>query len=221
MSIIVLRSTPQRSLADLLSSSPLCPVSILTNRHLYDSLASLVNIVSFLQLVFNTHPVNSAWHPTWRLAAAGATRFNGRKKFWKLYLVMKHRKPGSFSFCPHWVSGALTVSTGTDKSGWIITALKRWDTFSFHTTEKWAAISFLLESLLWAFTQAKGTCEDYNPVLPEGSMGSFNNSSPGPTPSAAVLEDQPVTRGTFSGGTMSGENWIHITGLEFQLNYMF
>lgn len=63
-------------------------------------------------------------------------------------------------------------------------------------------MSFLLESLLWAFTQAKGTCEDYNPVLPEGSMGSFNNSSPGPTPSAAVLEDQPVTRGTFSGGTM-------------------
>ncbi|XP_030256024.1 plexin domain-containing protein 1-like isoform X2 [Sparus aurata] len=47
--------------------------------------------------------------------------------------------------------------------------------------------------------EAKGTCEDYNPVLPEGSMGSFNNSSPGPTPSAAVLEDQPVTRDLQTG----------------------
>jgi len=45
-------------------------------------------------------------------------------------------------------------------------------------------------------TQAKGTCEDYNPVLPEGSMSSFNHSSPGPTP-LAELEDQPVTRGEF------------------------
>ncbi|KAM4525161.1 plexin domain-containing protein 1-like [Odontesthes bonariensis] len=41
--------------------------------------------------------------------------------------------------------------------------------------------------------EAKGTCEDYNPVLPEGSMSSFNHSSPGPTP-LAELEDQPVTR---------------------------
>uniref|UniRef100_A0A4W6CI72 Plexin domain containing 1 n=1 Tax=Lates calcarifer TaxID=8187 RepID=A0A4W6CI72_LATCA len=45
--------------------------------------------------------------------------------------------------------------------------------------------------------EAKGTCEDYNPVLPEGSMSSFNHSSPGPTPSSTVLEDQPVTRGEF------------------------
>ncbi|XP_056153377.1 plexin domain-containing protein 1 isoform X2 [Lampris incognitus] len=43
--------------------------------------------------------------------------------------------------------------------------------------------------------EAKGTCEDYNPEGPEGSMGSFNNSSPGPTPSSAVLEDHPFTEG--------------------------
>ncbi|KAM6898902.1 plexin domain-containing protein 1-like isoform 1-T1 [Lycodopsis pacificus] len=41
--------------------------------------------------------------------------------------------------------------------------------------------------------EAKGTCEDYNPVLPEGSMSSFNLSSPGPTPSSATTKDQPVT----------------------------
>lgn len=45
MSIIALRSTQQRSLAVLPLSSPLCPVSFLTNWHLYDSLASLVDIV--------------------------------------------------------------------------------------------------------------------------------------------------------------------------------
>ncbi|XP_054455107.1 plexin domain-containing protein 1-like isoform X2 [Anoplopoma fimbria] len=42
--------------------------------------------------------------------------------------------------------------------------------------------------------EAKGTCEDYNPVLPEGSMSSYNQSSPGPTPSSAVIEEQPVTK---------------------------
>lgn len=42
--------------------------------------------------------------------------------------------------------------------------------------------------------EAKGSCEDYNPVLPEGSMSSFNHSSPGPTPTSAVLRDHPVTR---------------------------
>ncbi|XP_069560715.1 plexin domain-containing protein 1-like [Brachyistius frenatus] len=47
--------------------------------------------------------------------------------------------------------------------------------------------------------EAKGTCEDYNPVLPEGSMSSFNHSSPGPTPSSATLEDQPVTRDLQTG----------------------
>ncbi|XP_035469564.1 plexin domain-containing protein 1 isoform X2 [Scophthalmus maximus] len=41
--------------------------------------------------------------------------------------------------------------------------------------------------------EAKGTCEDYNTVLPEASMNSFNHSSPGPTPSSAELEDHPVT----------------------------
>uniref|UniRef100_A0A668AJX0 Plexin domain containing 1 n=1 Tax=Myripristis murdjan TaxID=586833 RepID=A0A668AJX0_9TELE len=43
--------------------------------------------------------------------------------------------------------------------------------------------------------EAKGTCEDYNPGGTEGSVGSFNNSSPGPTPSSAELEDHPVTEG--------------------------
>ncbi|XP_071766147.1 plexin domain-containing protein 1-like isoform X1 [Centroberyx gerrardi] len=41
--------------------------------------------------------------------------------------------------------------------------------------------------------EAMGTCEDYNPGGPEGSMGSFNHSSPGPTSSSAELEDHPVT----------------------------
>ncbi|KAM9716815.1 plexin domain-containing protein 1-like [Menidia menidia] len=41
--------------------------------------------------------------------------------------------------------------------------------------------------------EAKGTCEDYSPVLPEVSMSSFNHSAPGPTP-LAELDDQPVTR---------------------------
>uniref|UniRef100_A0A3Q2ZXN4 Plexin domain containing 1 n=1 Tax=Kryptolebias marmoratus TaxID=37003 RepID=A0A3Q2ZXN4_KRYMA len=43
--------------------------------------------------------------------------------------------------------------------------------------------------------ESKGKCEDYNPPLPEGSMSSFNQSSPAPTPSLAVPEDQTVTRG--------------------------
>nr|XP_020472219.1 plexin domain-containing protein 1-like [Monopterus albus] len=38
--------------------------------------------------------------------------------------------------------------------------------------------------------EAKGTCEDYSPVLPEGSVSSFNHSFSGPTPSSG---DQPVT----------------------------
>lgn len=41
--------------------------------------------------------------------------------------------------------------------------------------------------------EAKGTCEDYNPVLPEESTGAFKESSPAPTPSAAELEDHPST----------------------------
>ncbi|KAM7381253.1 hypothetical protein PAMA_012210 [Pampus argenteus] len=45
--------------------------------------------------------------------------------------------------------------------------------------------------------EAQGNCEDYNP--PEGSMSSFNQSSPGPTPSSAALEDQPVTRDLQTG----------------------
>lgn len=60
----------------------------------------------------------------------------------------------------------------------------------------WYELVFL-KSLLWAITQAKGTCEDYNTVLPEASMNSFNHSSPGPTPSSAELEDHPVTSGEF------------------------
>lgn len=42
--------------------------------------------------------------------------------------------------------------------------------------------------------ESKGKCEDYNPVLPEATMNSFNNLSLKPTPSLAVLEEQPVTR---------------------------
>ncbi|KAA8581295.1 hypothetical protein FQN60_002876 [Etheostoma spectabile] len=42
--------------------------------------------------------------------------------------------------------------------------------------------------------EANGKCEDYNPVLPEGSMSSFNQSSPGPTLSSAVIEDPPATK---------------------------
>lgn len=39
--------------------------------------------------------------------------------------------------------------------------------------------------------EAKGRCEDYNPVYPEESTGFFKESSPAPTPSAAELEDHP------------------------------
>ncbi|KAM8837474.1 plexin domain-containing protein 1-like isoform 2-T2 [Spinachia spinachia] len=41
--------------------------------------------------------------------------------------------------------------------------------------------------------EAKGLCEDYNPVPPKGSMSSFNQSSPGPTAFSAADEEQPVT----------------------------
>ncbi|XP_029978433.1 plexin domain-containing protein 1-like [Sphaeramia orbicularis] len=47
--------------------------------------------------------------------------------------------------------------------------------------------------------EAKGTCEDYNPVLPEGSMGPFNHSSPGPTPSSSETDNQPVTTDLHTG----------------------
>ncbi|XP_032429874.1 plexin domain-containing protein 1-like isoform X2 [Xiphophorus hellerii] len=42
--------------------------------------------------------------------------------------------------------------------------------------------------------ESKGKCEDYNPMLPEATMSSFNNLSPEPTTSLADLEEQPVTR---------------------------
>uniref|UniRef100_A0A1A8BKU6 Guanylate cyclase n=1 Tax=Nothobranchius kadleci TaxID=1051664 RepID=A0A1A8BKU6_NOTKA len=42
--------------------------------------------------------------------------------------------------------------------------------------------------------ESKGRCEDYDPVLPEGSMSSYNHSSAGPTPSTADIEEQLVTR---------------------------
>uniref|UniRef100_A0A3Q0THS9 Plexin domain containing 1 n=1 Tax=Amphilophus citrinellus TaxID=61819 RepID=A0A3Q0THS9_AMPCI len=57
--------------------------------------------------------------------------------------------------------------------------------------------------------EAKGTCEDYNTVLPEASVSSFNHSSPGPTLSSAVLEEQPVTRGEF----LQMENTAIIAGV--------
>ncbi|KAM4624239.1 plexin domain-containing protein 1-like [Polymixia lowei] len=47
--------------------------------------------------------------------------------------------------------------------------------------------------------EAKGTCEDYSQGGPEGSMGSFNNSSPGPTSSSAMHEDHPVTEDLQTG----------------------
>lgn len=50
---------------------------------------------------------------------------------------------------------------------------------------------------MWTCAQAKGSCEDYDPVSPEGSMSSFNNTSPGPTPSTTMADGQPVTRGMF------------------------
>uniref|UniRef100_A0A3Q2CL22 Plexin domain containing 1 n=1 Tax=Cyprinodon variegatus TaxID=28743 RepID=A0A3Q2CL22_CYPVA len=42
--------------------------------------------------------------------------------------------------------------------------------------------------------ESKGKCEDYNPVLPDATMSSFNNLSLEPTPSLADLGEQPVTR---------------------------
>ncbi|XP_040033034.1 plexin domain-containing protein 1 isoform X2 [Gasterosteus aculeatus] len=47
--------------------------------------------------------------------------------------------------------------------------------------------------------EAKGTCEDYNPIPPEGSMSSFNQSSPGPTASSAADEEQHVTTDVQAG----------------------
>ncbi|CAN9508739.1 unnamed protein product [Ophioblennius macclurei] len=47
--------------------------------------------------------------------------------------------------------------------------------------------------------EAQGTCEDYAPPLPEGSVSSFNHSSPPPTPSAGQTEDQPVTQDLQTG----------------------
>ncbi|KAK5602632.1 hypothetical protein CRENBAI_006606 [Crenichthys baileyi] len=44
--------------------------------------------------------------------------------------------------------------------------------------------------------ESKGKCEDYNPVLPEATMSSFNNLSLEPTPSLADLEEHSVTRGS-------------------------
>lgn len=41
--------------------------------------------------------------------------------------------------------------------------------------------------------EAKGTCEDYNPFLSEGTGTPYNQSSPGPT-SASVTEDHTVTK---------------------------
>lgn len=51
-----------------------------------------------LQLVFNTQPVTSAWHPTWQLAAAGATQFNGRMRFWKMHLEWNRGERRSLYF---------------------------------------------------------------------------------------------------------------------------
>ncbi|MED6232399.1 Plexin domain-containing protein 1 [Ataeniobius toweri] len=42
--------------------------------------------------------------------------------------------------------------------------------------------------------ESKGKCEDYNPVLPEATMSSFNNLSLELTPSLADLEEHSVTR---------------------------
>lgn len=79
---------------------------------------------------------------------------------------------------------------------------------------------------MWISSQAEGTCEDYNPETPEGSMSSFNASSLGPTPSSALTNEQPVTRGTDNrsnrygtivhrpGGTKSGESRVQIDALK-------
>ncbi|XP_030610901.1 plexin domain-containing protein 1-like isoform X2 [Archocentrus centrarchus] len=63
--------------------------------------------------------------------------------------------------------------------------------------------------------EAKGTCEDYNTVLPEASVSSFNHSSPGPTLSSAVLEEQPVTRDiqTNTPNNVMTENTAIIAGV--------
>ncbi|KAM9426738.1 plexin domain-containing protein 1-like [Pholidichthys leucotaenia] len=42
--------------------------------------------------------------------------------------------------------------------------------------------------------EAKGTCEDYNLELSEGTTSAFNHSSLGPTSSSAVIQEEPVTK---------------------------
>uniref|UniRef100_A0A673ADX4 Plexin domain-containing protein 1-like n=1 Tax=Sphaeramia orbicularis TaxID=375764 RepID=A0A673ADX4_9TELE len=46
--------------------------------------------------------------------------------------------------------------------------------------------------------EAKGTCEDYNPVLPEGSMGPFNHSSPGPPNHTGITENTAIIAGVVA-----------------------
>lgn len=61
-----------------------------------------------------------------------------------------------------------------------------------HTTS--ITVSNVCLWLIPVSTQAKGTCEDFNPELTDGSMSSFNVSFP---TSSAALEGQPVTQGNF------------------------
>jgi len=149
----------------------------------------------FLQLAFNTRPVTSAWPPTWRRAAAGATLSNGRTQFWPPREGERERERSFSHFC----SGFQMLRRYRPAQTRVVgLQLPRRGEIDFPPAPRFmqqrASGSFFLESFLWSFTQAKGTCEDYNPFLSEGTRTPYNQSSPGPT-SASVTEDHTVTKG--------------------------
>lgn len=50
-----------------------------------------------------------------------------------------------------------------------------------------------LTTLTFVLFQAKATCEDYNPVLPDTSTSSYYNTHMTPTPPSSTLEDLSIT----------------------------
>ncbi|XP_069373775.1 plexin domain-containing protein 1-like isoform X2 [Paralichthys olivaceus] len=75
------------------------------------------------------------------------------------------------------------TSNLTSKCGWCNTLQRCSDGIDRHRQE-WFEYNCTEE--------AKGTCEDYNPI-PEGTMSSFSHSAPGPTDSSPQLDDHSFT----------------------------
>lgn len=201
-STIVFRSTPQRSLAALLSSSHLCPVST-TQTDLYATALPhdwtltpehRVSDSSSLSSTHNLWPLPDIQLDNWlRLVQHNSTV---GWDFERRILRWKRSEPRS----PYFVLAEFQVLWRYWPAQTRVVRLqlsRRGETHLTFTQRKWAAVLASSESFMWACAQAKGSCEDYNPVSPEGSMSSFNNTSPGPTPSTTMADGQPVTRGMF------------------------